>query len=250
MRKVIINEVSDIKGVVQLFWAFIREIAALKHRPVRKNLYKQIYYSGVEPIGLVAFTGVFIGILIITQANNILGASSILVSKLLIWTIIRELGPLLIATLVVSRSCTTITSEMSAMKIARELDSLIVMGIDPFWYLITPRILGVTLSMIVLTFYFQITAIAGGLAFSALLTDITFYRHFNDIVATLNFSDFVISFSKSVLFGLVISTISCYHGIKPRSSITEVSNETKTAVMQNVYSVVLIDGVVAILCFI
>jgi len=249
IQRIIINEVRDIEGVIQLFGAFIKELPALKFRSVRKIFYKQLYYSGVEPIGLVIFTGIFIGILIITQASNILGSNSVLVSKILIWTIVRELGPLLIATLVVSRSCTTITSEIASMKITRELDSLITMGIDPVRYLVVPRIIAVSLSMVVLTFYFQITAIAGGIAFSSILTDITFYQHFNEIFSALSFSDFVISFSKSLMFGLMISTISCYHGIKTRSSITEVSKETKTAVMQNVYSVVFINSAVAAIFF-
>lgn len=249
IHKTITNEVKDIKGVIQLFWAFIKELSALKLRPVRKILYKQIFHTGAEPTGLIMFTGLFIGMLIITQAHNILGTDSMLVSKLLILAIIRELGPLLVATLVVSRSCTRITSEIASMKITREIDSLIMMGIDPLKYLVIPRIIAVTLSMIMLTFYFQISAIAGGIAFSSLLTDTTFYQHFINILEALNFSDFIISLAKSFLFGLMISITSCYHGIKPTGSIIEVSKETKTAVMQNVYSVVAIDTAIAAIFF-
>jgi len=242
----IYSEITDINGSIQLFWEVTKQLIALKDRTTRNIVYKQIYHTGVEPMGLIILTGIFIGLLIITQTNSFFGENKEVVSKLLVWTVVRELSPLLVAALVISRSGTIITSELAAMKLKREIDSIIVMGIDPLRFIVIPRVIGITIAMFVLTFYFQTATVAGGLAFSSILTGIEFNQYFKEIFSTISFMDMIISLSKSIVFGIIISSTSCYHGIKQHTSIVDVSLSTKTAVMQNIHSIVILDGIATI----
>ena len=240
------REIADINGSIQLFWEVIKQLTALKNRTTRDTVYKQIYHTGAEPVGLIIITGIFIGLLIITQTNIFIGENKEVVSKLLVWAVVRELSPLIVAGLVIARSGTIITSELASMKLNREIDSLTVMGIDPLRYIVIPRVIGITIAMFVLTFYFQVAIVVGGIAFSSLFTDIEFYQYLKDIFSTITFIDMIISLSKSIVFGIIISTTSCYHGIKQHLSIIDVSLSTKTAVMQNIHSIVILDAIATI----
>ncbi len=246
----IISGINHAMGAFDLFCDFWRNLSSLKSPTMRAILYKQIYFTGITPLFRVIMMGVLIGIVIITQVNNVVALDASLISKLLVWTIVRELGPLLVAILVIARSCTAMTSELGSMKVKREVDSLKIMGINPFSYLIVPRIVGTSVSMFMLTFYFQISAIAGGLVLSSIFMDSSFIGQLKNMFISLTFFDIGISLVKSAVFGLLISTISCYHGFRVESSITEIPQATIIAVMQSLFYIFVFDGIVAVIFFI
>jgi len=101
-----------------------------------------------------------------------------------------------------------------------------------------------------LAFYFQISAIAGGLIVSSLFTDILFYEQLKGVFSVLSIFQVAVSLIKSAIFGLLISTISCYHGLRVKSSITEIPQVTTLAVMQSLFVVLIFDGIITVVSFI
>lgn len=248
--KYIISGAKNYAGLFELYLAALRKSTSLNIPPVRLVLYKQIYFTGFEAFGKVALMGLLIGVVIITQIANIVGIESLLVGKILTWTVVRELGPIFCAIIIIARSCTAIASELGTMKINREIDAVKTMGIDPVAYLIVPRIAGVTIAVFILTFYFQTFAILGGLIISALLTGIPFVQYWNGIMAELGLFEIGISMMKSLVFGLLISCTACYHGLRVRHSITEVPQMTTVAVMQSLFMVIVFNGIITLGSFI
>lgn len=246
----VISGIMNASGSFDLFLDTARNITALKSAPVRTVFYRQIYFTGLEALTKIAIIGALIGVVIITQVANIAGLQAVLTGKILVWTVVRELGPLFAAIIIIARSCTAIASELGSMKVNREVESLTIMGIDPLSYLIVPRVAGVTLSVFILTFYFQTASIIGGLALSSLLMDITFLQHLKGIFSALGLFETGVSLLKSLIFGLVISTVSCYHGLRVRSSITEIPQVTTVAVMQSLFMVIIFDGIITVVSFI
>ncbi|MGR3318497.1 MAG: ABC transporter permease [Candidatus Anammoxibacter sp.] len=246
--KSVVDVIKHTNGAFQLFCDFVKNLTALQSVSIRAILYKQIYFTAIEPLSRIVVIGVFIGV-IITQINSVVGLNAAIIGKLLVSTVVRELGPLLVAILIIARSCTATTAELGSMKIKKEIDNLKFMGINPVRYLVVPRIMGVTISMFVLTFYFQIATIVGGLALYSLFSNISFYKHINDIFLTLSFYDIGASLFKSAIFGIFISTIACYHGLRVHSSITEIPQTTIAAVMQSLFSIFIIDCIIAIILF-
>lgn len=248
--KGILVSAQHARGTYRLFVDAIKHIKYLRLTPVRSVLYKQVYFTGIEALNKVAIIGVLIGIVIITQVANIVGFNPVLTGRILVWTVVRELGPLFVAIIVIARSCTAIASELGSMKANREIDALMTMGIDPYAYLVMPRIIGISASVFMLAFYFQISAIAGGLVVSSLFTDILFYEQLKGIFSVLSIFQVVVSLVKSAIFGLLISTVSCYHGLRVRSSITEIPQVTTLAVMQSLFIVLIFDGIITVVSFI
>ncbi len=245
----IINVSRNIIDPYRLFLHAIKNISALRIASVRSVLYKQIYFTGVEAFPKIAVIGSLFGVVIITQVSNIVGLNALLTGKILVWMVVREVGPLFASIIVIIRSCTAISSELGSMKVNREIESLTIMGIPSIKYLIIPRIFGLTLSLFMLNFYFQIMSIFGGLIITFVLIDIPLYQQIDSIFSTLSIFEMFVSLLKSILFGIAISTISCYHGYNVKSSITEIPQATLAAVTQSLFSICIIDGIIAIVLF-
>jgi phospholipid/cholesterol/gamma-HCH transport system permease protein len=225
-------------------------LPALRIGPVRQVLYKQIYFTGIKALPAIALLGALVGIIIITQVTDIVGFKPVLVGKILMWTVVRELGPLFAAIIVIARSGTAIASELASMTITGETRYLEAMGIGTARYMVAPRVAGVTVSVFVLAFVFQLAAVAGGVIPVSLYADVPFISSVLNIFAALSIMEIGVSLIKSAAFGLVISVISCYNGLKVFSSITQVPQATTSAVMQSLSLVFTMDGIISMLYFI
>lgn len=246
----IINSVQSIKGYYALLHYSFKNIHMLYTAPVRTVLYKQVYFTGIEALSKMTIIGTLIGLVIITQVTNLVGSNAELTGKILAWTVVRELGPLLAAIIIIARSGTAIASELGSMKVNKEMENLRAMGIDPMDYLLIPRIFGITLSVFIITFYFQITAVAGGLAITSILKDIPFLQHIKGIFTALSFFEIAVSLLKSLVFGVLISTVSCYQGFNVKSSITEIPQAATRAVMQSLFFVFIFDGIITLISYV
>jgi phospholipid/cholesterol/gamma-HCH transport system permease protein len=155
--------------------------------------------------------------------------------------VVRELGPLFTAILVISRSSSAIATELAAMRVNREMEFLRGLGISPLRYLIVPRVVGTAVSLVALTVWFEAVTIAGGLFFSSLVVQLPFVAQLQSILGALSAPDLGVSLLKSLLFGLVVAAASCFHGLQVGSSITEIPQVTTRAVMQGLSLVVVIN---------
>lgn len=235
-------------GPYHLLYECLKKIPALKAPPVRAVFCKQVYFTGIRALKTVSLISVVVGIVIITQVANIVGLNSGLTGKILTWTVVRELAPLMTAIIVIARSCTATSVELGTMRLGGEIDSLRLMGIDPLDYLVVPRVAGITISLLVLTFYFQIFAVAGGLLASSMLMGASFVQQAQTIISVFSPLEIAVPVLKVIFFGLVISSASCYHGLGVKST-TGVPRAASTAVMQGLFSVFLLDGAITVLTY-
>jgi phospholipid/cholesterol/gamma-HCH transport system permease protein len=232
-------------GSAQLLWYAFSHLHVLRIAPVNAVFYRQIFFTGVEALGIVAVFGFLSGTLVITQITSLVGGDSELTVKILIWTLVREVGPLFAAIIIVARSSAAIASELALMKTRGEMASLTRMGIPPSDYLLVPRIAGVTLAVLALTIYFQVVAIGGGLAVSAMFQNVSYIEQVGRFLQTVKLSEFAVVAFKGTLFGLAISTISCYNGMQAQPSVTEVPKVAIKAVLQSLLFVFTLDALIA-----
>jgi len=167
----------------------------------------------------------------------------------MLWTVVRELGPLLTAIIIIARSSSASASELAAMKVHGELNALRQMGIDPMDYLIVPRIAGITLSVMAVTFYFQMIAIVFGIGFTSLTHGIPFAGTLASVVSLLSLGEVLASFFKTLSFGLVISITSCYYGLRAPLSATAIPQAATAAVMRNLLTIFFLDGLITYAVF-
>jgi phospholipid/cholesterol/gamma-HCH transport system permease protein len=136
------------------------------------------------------------------------------------------------------------------MKMRGEMNSLRMMGIDPMDYLVVPRVLGVTLSVMAVTFYFQIIAVLGGFSFTALWHQTPLVQYMDGITALISLREVFASFAKSLVFGLMISGTSCLFGLRAQGGATAVPKAATGAVMRNMITLFLLDGLLTYVFFV
>lgn len=215
--------------------------------PVRLVLFKQIYFTGLQALAIIISIAAILGTVIIAQVVSLVGANGPLAGKILVWTILRELAPLLTAMVVIARSGTAIATELGYMRINGEIDAIEMMGIPADRYLLLPRLCGVTVAVVVLSVYFVLTAFTGGFLVASLGWHIPYDQFFQGILASLGAKEVVLLFAKSALFGLFVSAACCCYGLSVRKSATEVPQMSTRAVITSLFAVFLLDGLITYL---
>ena len=240
----------DIEGSMRLAAHVLRRFWVLKLPPVAEELVRQIYFTGAAATGGIVLRGAFIGTLIIAYVIEVLNADAALAVKMLLWVVLREVGPLIAAVLVIQRSGTAVATELALREISGEIASLRRMRIDPYDYLVVPRVVGMALSNAALTLYVQLIAVGGGMFLASLTIDVPFDEMLSNFFLLAQPSDLVYSLIKSLMFGAAIAVVACYHGLHPRGrSINVVPQAAIRAVTEGLLLVMLLNVVFAYLVY-
>ncbi len=214
-------------------------------RPVSRVLLKQVYFTGVQAWAVIVVLFFLIGALIISQIISFAGVEGApLTGKVLVWIVVRELGPLLTAVIVIARSGTAIATELASMKIGGEIDVLETMGIPVARYLIMPRVLGAAAAVTVLALYAEVVAVAGGFLVGALAWGISVEQYNQGIVPFLTLREIGVSLFKSFFFGLIIAAVCCRQGLSVEGGPTQIPIAATKGVMRSLLLVFLFDAIV------
>lgn len=211
-------------------------------------LVRQVLFTGVDALPVTTVTALLLGIIIVTQAGTQLprlGAGS-LVGSIIVVAVIRELGPLITAFIVVGRSGTAIATELGNMSVNREVVALRLMGIPISRFVIMPRIVGMVLSMLCLTLYFDVVAVLGGYLVARAQLTIPFFAFVESVIRALSSTDVVLTAIKGLCFGSAVAAVCCHHGLSVRSSFTEVPQQTTRAMINSFVLCLLLDVVVTV----
>jgi phospholipid/cholesterol/gamma-HCH transport system permease protein len=217
---------------------------------IRPRIRQEIARAGVALLPMFLFVALALGFLVIGQTVSALakvGATSYLGSTMVI-VIVRELGPLLAAMLVLARVGTAHVIELGTARALGEVEALEALGIDPVHYLIVPRVIGMAAGVFALTVYLILGALGSGYLW-AFLQDVplTPGDYFKQITEALNWLDFALLALKTVAFGFFIAIVTCYHGLAQPLRLEDVSRVAVRAVTQGVIVCVLVDALFIVL---
>jgi phospholipid/cholesterol/gamma-HCH transport system permease protein len=224
--------------------------SGVAHSVMQPRVRHEINRAGVALLPMFIFIALALGFLVIGQTVSALakvGATNYLGTTMVI-VIVRELGPLLTAVLVLARVGTANVIELGTARALGEVEALEALGIDPVHYLIVPRVIGMALGMFALTIYLILGALASGWVF-AFLQDVplTPGDYFRQIAEALGWLDFALLALKTMAFGFFIAIVTCYHGLAQPLRLEDVSRVAVRAVTQGVVVCVLIDAVFIVL---
>jgi len=203
----------------------------------------QIYFTGWQAMPLITVLALASGGVVILQSSsnlNLLGGAQ-MIGNLLVVIVVRELGPLLTALVVVARSGTAVASEVGNMRANREIEALESMGINPLSYIVFPRMLGGVVSVICLATYFVLISLLGGFVITKLIHDIPFNFYVDSLSRAVAFEDIWLFLLKNAFSGMIIFVISCYQGLSVKKSPTEVPIVTTQAVVKSIIYVIVFN---------
>lgn len=208
---------------------------------------KQVYFTGVQAIPVVMVITFLIGIVTAHQAAGQLEkfGASVLVVDLVSISITREMGVLLAAIMVAGRSGSAFAAALGVMKLNEEVDAMRVMGLNPNQMLVIPRILGLVISLPVLTIFADVAGLAGGALIAIGTMDISPLQFIERVAFSTDLSDFYVGLIKAPVFALLIALIGTLRGMQVRTSAEELGLKTTMAVVQSIFLIIAADALFA-----
>ena len=194
---------------------------------------RQCYQMGNKSLMLVGVTGFILGLVMTLQTRPTLlefGAGSWMPSMVGI-SIVREIGPVIIALICAGRISSGIGAELGSMRVTEQIDAMEVSGTNPFKYLVVTRIMAATLMIPLLIIYGDAIALLGSALIEYLKGDVSFLLFFNSVFDALEYSDLNPAITKSFFFGFAIGLVGCFKGYNCERGTVGVGEASNSAVV-------------------
>ena len=237
------KQFEEVGNQVVFMGGFIRNI----FRPGFEwnELVRQCYIIGYKSFTLVGIAGFILGFVMTLQSiptMKTFGAVSFVPGMVSI-SVIREIGPVIIALLCAGKVASGIGAELGSMKVTEQIDAMEVSGANPVQYLVVTRILACTLMIPLLCIMADGIAVCGGFFGSNISGHISSILYFNKAFHALAFGDLFPSVIKSVFFGFAIGFVGCYKGYNSNGGTESVGVAANSAVVSASLWIFVLDAV-------
>lgn len=208
----------------------------------------EIGWFSLPVVGLTAiFTGSALAQQIYTGGSRFDASST--VPAIVVFGMVRELGPVLVGLMVAGRVSSAMAAELGTMRVTEQLDALATLRTDAFRYLIAPRLFAATIALPVMVLIANSIGIMGGYLLAI------YKLGFNpaDYLATtrkyLQFDDIQMAVVKAAVFGFVIALTGCYNGFRTAGGAAGVGKATTDAVVSAFMLILFSDLLITLLVF-
>ncbi len=222
-------------------WTFSRRLR-------RGTFLNAAYQIGVLSLPVVGLTGMFIGMVLAVQSYfqfSQIGMESRM-GAVINLTLVRELGPVLAATMLAGRVGSAMAAELGTMRVTEQIDALKSMGVHPIHYLVVPRVLAALLLIPILTLMADFMGILGGFAYSHYILHIDVHQYFEFSRQYVTGFDLMTGIIKSLFFGGCIGIVSCYFGFHSDGGAQGVGNAATAAFVTSFVLILVMDLIVGI----
>lgn len=193
----------------------------------------QIMHVGVESSPIIILTGSFTGLALALQSYvgfSRFGAESF-IGGVVAMGMMRELGPVLAGLMITARAGSAMAAELATMNITEQIDALKTLRIDPYQYLIIPRLLAGIIVTPCLALFSMLFGIAAGYFFCTHMLELNSEIYFASIRNFIELSDMTVGLIKASFFGLIISWVGSYYGYHASGGAQAVGNATTRSVV-------------------
>ncbi len=207
------------------------------------ELGKQILDVGSRSIPLIAACGFAVGVVLSlhTRASMTRFGAGSMIPALLTIAMFRELGPLVCGLLISGRVGAGIGAELAGMRVSEQIDALESLGVDSFKYLVVTRVAACVIAMPVLTIIMDFAGCAGGLLSEMFVAHTSFELYIHRAFGSMVWSDYIPTTFKTVVFGLLIGTISSYLGYTASHGATGVGRASTRSVVLSSLVLILVN---------
>ena len=221
----------------------------LSRRPRKDTLLPSFYLIGVLSLPVVALTGTFIGMVLAVQSYfqfHQLGLESRL-GAVINMSLVRELGPVLAATMLAGRVGSAMAAELGTMRVTEQIDALSTLGANPIHHLVVPRFLACLILIPILTIMADFMGVVGGYFYSVVLLDIDKHHYWANSEQYVGTFDLFTGLFKSLFFGAAIALVSCHRGFNCGAGAEGVGRAATAAFVNSFVLILSLDLVLTIL---
>lgn len=220
----------------------------LRRRSRWSVLVPSFYMIGVSSVPVVAITGTFIGMVLAVQAHSqfaLMGLATRLGSVINI-SLVKELGPVLAATMLAGRVGSAMAAELGTMRVTEQIDALSALGTNPIHYLVVPRLLACVLLIPLLTLMADFMGVIGGAVVSTQVLGVDSYHYWYHSRAYVGALDLFAGVFKSYFFGAAIALISCHRGFHSKAGAEGVGRAATEAFVFSFIAILFLDFCIGI----
>jgi len=232
----------DYLGELSLF--FWEACRTLTHPPwFFREIIAQMFHLGVRTFSLVAVASFAVGLVLAMQGINVLalfGATNYIATSVA-FTFFRGLGPLLTGIMLASRGGAGMGAELGSMKVTDQIDALTVSAVNPMKYLVVTRILACVLVAPLLAVASNLIGILGGMVIGVAQVGMTPEYYYTLTIKYLTLRDMLPGIGKTAVFGMIVGTVSCFHGYTTKHGTFGVGQATKTSVVASILFILVAD---------
>ncbi|MDR1982806.1 MAG: ABC transporter permease [Holosporaceae bacterium] len=216
-----------------------------------KEILHQIMVVGFYSLPIVGLTAVFAGMVLALQTYvgftrfNAEGA----VASVVVISITRELGPVFAGLMVAGRVSSSIAAEIGSMRVSEQIDALLTLRVDPFKFLVAPRIIAGVLMVPFLVLIADIIGVMGGFLVSTTLLDFSTGSYISQTIQNMMAIDVISGLVKAATFGLAVSIFGCFHGFYSDLGARGVGNATTSAVVSSCIGILVLNYLLTALFF-
>jgi len=212
-------------------------------------LFRQIEITGVNALPIVGLLSFLIGVVVAYQGADQLRQFGVEVFtvNLLAVGVLRELGGLMAAIIVAGRSGSAFTAQLGTMKVNEELDAIQTSGLNLIEVLVLPRLLGLMITLPLLTFYSNIMGLLGGMVMCYFDLSITIPAFLSQLREAIVGWTFWLGLIKAPIFAFIIGLVGCYQGLHVERNAASVGALTTRAVVESIFLVITADAIFSIL---
>jgi len=207
----------------------------------RRNVLKHVEEIGLKSFALVGIISTFIGMVMVMETAYTLKkfGAEIYTGGIVSISMIRELGPVMVALVIAGRVGAAIAAEIGAMKTTEQVDALEVMAVDPVSYLVTPRLLAGMIAIPTLFIFSFFLAILGGFIIGVFMVGIGPGMFLHQSFKFISLKDIIVGLIKVLVFGIIIVNSSCHEGFRAKGGAEGVGKAATLAVVTSFFLIIL-----------
>ncbi|OGT38452.1 MAG: hypothetical protein A3F11_10005 [Gammaproteobacteria bacterium RIFCSPHIGHO2_12_FULL_37_14] len=247
-----VQRLNDFYAYLNFIGSLCVESLRLIRHPIHwrlESIASVIYRNGYQALPIIALLSFMIGVVITYQLGLQLRnyGANIYIIDLLGLSILREFSPLLTAIMVAGRTGSSFTAQLGMMTINQEIDALNTMGVTPAELLILPRIIGLFISLPLLTMWGDIFGVMGGMVMANSMLDITWHDFLTRFPNVIPLRSFIIGIGKAPVFALIIASIGCFQGVSVERNADSVGKNTTRSVVLAIFFIIVVDAIFSII---
>ncbi len=238
-------------AIIGFLGAVVVEISGLFVQPRRLRvaaLVTQMEETGLNAMPIVGMLSFLIGVVFAYQGADQLRrfGAEIYTVNLLGISVLREVGGLMAAIIVAGRSGSSFTAQIGTMKVNEELDAMETLGLSPIEVLVVPRIVGLLITLPLLTFFSNMLGIAGGALMCGIDLGISLPAFLAQLRTALVGWTFWIGLFKAPFFAFIIALIGCFEGMRVERNAASVGRLTTRSVVESIFLIIVADALFSV----
>jgi phospholipid/cholesterol/gamma-HCH transport system permease protein len=209
----------------------------------RAETITQMFTTGIKSLAVITVVALFTGMILALQTGLELRryGQEVYIGSAVAVSMIREMGPFMTGLIIAASVGSSIAAQIGTMVVSEEISALEVMSINPNRFLVMPRLVALVVMMPILTVYTNLLGILGGGIVGATQLGVSVQAYMDNATEFATNKDLYVGLFKAIIFGFVITAVSCHQGFVTEEGAVGVGRATRRSVIIS-FLVILVLG--------